>query len=342
MIRLFVRGVLALGLIGSVFVGSAAAASKSRPPVVLKPKWRLVNPQLGVVGAANERYVLFNSPNVTGQVTLFDEQTGKISRRSVPDESCFGSRTFGGPWLMVEGCRSKPIWLYNLTIGRWVGIDLSAQRVDSVGRYWIRFFRSDPQCEAVVLGHCELTAYLQNIKTGAVKLDPATVGGRIYDDLNTPTGSRPLCAPLRYPDEEGPASTPMLGWLTFYGQFAITEGNAGIHLRRCGSRLDLTLPGLLGFSLFANSRAVIWNQLVLRRPLRYVAPVGLFFPSLRRFTMSVPADIRARGGGVIALTRRTIYLGSDLRAPRTPCGGPGYAYLGDICGHVWAAHFPGK
>jgi hypothetical protein len=327
---------LALGLIGGVLVGSAVAANNGKW-VVVKPKWRLVNPQLGHLAAASERYVLFTKSQITSRMTLLDEQTGKTSKLSVPDRSCFGSRTFGGPWLMVQGCNSRnsqPIWLYNLTSRRWLGIDVTyAAQVDSIGRYWIRFVSPDPQCIQDL--ECGVTAYLQNIETGAVKLDPAAPGGRIYDDLNTPTGSRPLCAPLREPASKGHGSLP--GSLTFFGHFAITAGNdTGTYLRRCGSPLDLPIDG---YSVGANPRAVMWDQLPLKwhPPLPNVRPiVGRFLPSLQRFTIRVPAAIDADGGGLIAMTKRTIYVGSNLPVPG------GFCDLGDACRHIWAAHLHGN
>jgi hypothetical protein len=153
--------------------------------------------------------------------------------------------------------------------------------------------------------------YLQNLATGQFERDPATPGGQIFDDLNAPSGSAPLCSPLRYPSVGDPHNerTRYLGSLTFYGRFALAASSPGpspyeYHLRRCGSNLNQFISGGydsdLGISPqpFASSRAVTYIQ-------DGITLHGWYLPSLRRFTIRTALRDYVEP---VALTKRTIYI----------------------------------
>ncbi len=284
-------------------------------PVVLKLKWR---PVAGVdlsedAVAVNDRYLAILDP-FDGRLTLLDERAH--TRKLLVPPSCESPPSynpdaaglpvtgfmFGGPWLMA-GCG-----LYNLSIGKWTPFQLSSQCVGActvvgIGRYWAKI-GSDNGRPADNYSY-----YLQNLSTGQFVGDPASPGATTYDDLNAPSGSSPLCPPLRYPTASGPRGIPILGSLRFYGppsqQFALISGNdsAGTpayRLNRCHSSLNLNLPGDAydGDAPIASSSAV-----VVASP-DGITLSGWLLPSLRRFTLQPDRGTNEP----VALTKRTIYV----------------------------------
>jgi hypothetical protein len=342
-----IKRIAAVVLMLLVFLGVllVAAQAKTDHAVVLHPKWRLVA-QGPTYVAANDRYVLIvsNADSASPAVRLLDEETGVQQTPSPPncpspDYSWRletggrpGGPIFGGPWLMVT-CGTKSYELYNLASGQWVSFVASPQcgydpRLGQgacvavgVGSSWVKLFTTDGSC----IEHCGVTYYLQNIQTGEFKPDPATVGGAIFDDLNAPSGSSPLCSPLRYPKSlNGGTGAWEPGSLTFYGQVALASadvpqggGITAYRLKRCRSRLNLAIdtnpyypglsPGIFAPPV-ASSRAVIWTR------TSDGALVGRFLPGLQRFTIRVPAGWRSRrsqpphGVTPVALTQRTIFV----------------------------------
>ena len=136
--------------------------------------------------------------------------------------------------------------LYDLNSGGWSSFQISSQcsgcGVVGIGRYWVKL--ASPQ-EYQGPYPYPPTFWEQNISTGQLMSDPITPGGTVFDDLNAPSGSSPLCPPLHYPTAQQRYATTT-GGLTFLGsgpnQFALTAGIDGIRLRRCHSNLNLVVP----------------------------------------------------------------------------------------------------
>lgn len=326
---------LVVVLLGAVVCSAAASSTpkSSSEPLVVHPKWREVVRSEFLYAGASDRYAAIVHGFTADQLTLIDEQTGTSQTRSLG--SCAGAYTssdqllFGGPWLLVQCSidRGNPAGiypayvLYNLDSGRWTDFHISPQcqgdapslfqavcYAVGIGPYWMKLLAI-----AGPSGHERSFYYLQNIQTGELKPDPITAGGNEFDDLGAPSGSSQLCAPLTYPTVYNPSAGEYEpGSLTFYGQFALThEGDLTssplLHLRRCGSSLDLLLHGTDYPPAMASSRAVIGDFDGANFP-------GWFLPSLRPFRLSPPAtpDLPCGDGteGVVpvALTARTIYV----------------------------------
>jgi hypothetical protein len=222
---------------------------------------------------------------------LIDEQTSRRRRLLFPpcEKSPGLGPLLGGPWLAI-GCS-----LYNLNSGRWTAVRVSSQCVGScnvvgVGRYWVKIVTDEGQA---VYGPTDY--YLQNIRTGQFERDPATPGGTVLDDLNAPSGSRPLCSPLRYPSFNEGRSGISLGSIAFFGQFVLTFGSEPqgdvYRLRRCRSNLNRLVsstsdtdsgfpPPQLTSSPMASPRALILGS-------AGYALHGLLLPSMRRFTIPI-------------------------------------------------------
>jgi hypothetical protein len=272
-------------------------------PIVLSPKWRLVAGGQNASVVASDRYTaMLRDVPASNQwsLTLIDEQTGKRTALNPP--SCTittaNQSFFGGPWLMVDGCD-----LYNLDSGQWTSVPVSPQcpadaecTPVAVGRYWIKLAATTFEVD-----YGETSFYLQNISTGQFISDPASPGGTVYDDLNAPSGSSPLCPPLRYPTSQRRDGSPIIGTLNFYGpgptRFAINHGSDRLY--RCQSRLNVSVDGTN-----ASSRVVgIGNRIA-----RYALPqyTLALLPGLQRYTVSEPAN-----GGIEAVTSRFMYAMTD-------------------------------
>jgi hypothetical protein len=219
--------------------------------------------------------------------------------------------------------------LYDLETSQWKLFTISSQchylgcQVAGIGRYW-----AEVDSPSLDPGHEPDQLYLQNIQTGAFQPEPVvTPGGRMFVDLNAPSGTSQLCAPLRYPQAYFFRGEPGVGELTFHGRFALTLGGplttlpyfGEYRLRRCGSNLNLPLGSSESSGPpLVSSRAVI---LIPGTPTTNVV-TGWLLPSLRRFAAYVPAATRAPctpgkyfnqgppGGGVapVAVTARKIYV----------------------------------
>jgi hypothetical protein len=145
------------------------------------------------------------------------------------------------------------------------------------------------ECAAIAVGadwlevsescyHCTTRYVFQNLRTGELA-PPPTLDSHTVLDLSSPTLWSEVCSPL---------SVPRNGSLTFYGRFAVASEPPASrfgyrdYLERCGSHLHERLGngGTTG-----NSREIIWK-----------APTGntiagIFIPSLRRFTATLPRTI---------------------------------------------------
>lgn len=290
----------------------ASAAVRKSSPGVSKVKWRLVL-RSSVMSAetvvANDRYVAFlYGSSFPYRSMLIDEQTG--SRQQLPSAGCANPvpLAFGGPSLLVT-CPTNPpgipdtYQLYDLSSGSWAPFQISSQCYGeclpvAVGRYWVKIVSDEGEPD----GYPRYDYYLQNIATGQFEPDPATPGGTVFDDLNAPAGSAPLCTPLHYPSVDDRESI-FLGRLTFYGQFALTyqelsESGPAWSLRRCGSKLDLRIAAGAEANTPASSRAVVTTH-------DGVSLHGWFLPSLHRFTIRPALHDSVTP---VAVTKHTIYI----------------------------------
>lgn len=320
------RLLLVVALIGGWGPVAAAKPQDHAPSrlVMLHLRWRLVA-RGGTVVAASGRYVLFVADS---RDALIDQQTGK--RMSISAPGC-ANAIFGGPWLMLE-CSSngaaQDVKLLQLDTRQWRTVGIAASCVSgtttscepvAVGADWIRL---ETTCY-----HCyEPSFSYQNISTGRVAKDPTVAGGRTIADLNSPALAHELCRPLRVPRFWNPdLGAWEAGSLNFYAGFAVAQGSPPgalphASLERCGTRLDVPLPGF-----FAGSdRMIVWQ--VLPRKIG-----GRFLPGLQRFRISLPASISASHGRIVALSTRTLYV----QAPTA--GSPAYDD-----GPLWAATLPQK
>jgi hypothetical protein len=331
-VRLLVVGlVLLLGVLPC-----SDAAARKQGPVALHLRWRLVTAEPNYV-AASDRYVaIVEELSAPSEVmTLLDQQAHEQQRLTAPGCSQPLSPMFGGPWLFVT-CSYGSYELYNLITHRWVAVTLSSQCHGScmpvaVGRYWIKLATD----EGLACGdHCGINYVLQNIATGEFKADPVTPGGQTFDDLSAPSGSVPLCAPLRYPRfYDGAAQRWEPGRLTFDGQFAIAWSEIAVGwpstLERCHSHLRLSEYESASADSVAllSSRAMVWTYRILHPPKVSFRLAGLFLPSLQRFTASLPAPLHGRNiGTVVALSKRMLYAtrayGSTWQLWDAPLPGP--------------------
>ena len=212
--------------------------------------------------------------------------------------------------------------LYNLDSGQWTDFRISPQcQGDApslfqavcspvgIGPYWVKL-----RAIAGPSGHERNFYYLQNIQTGEVKPDPITAGGNVFDDLGAPSGSSQLCAPLTYPTVYNPSAGEYEpGSLTFYGQFALThEGDLTssplLHLRRCGSGLNLLLHGTRQLpagpgELSRCNRGLRWGELPW-----VVSPEPVAIQTQPAGDTGSPCGDGTEGLLPVALTARTIYV----------------------------------
>jgi hypothetical protein len=221
---------------------------------------------------------------------------------------------FGGPWLFIA-CSYGSYELYNLTSHQWRAVMVSSQCQGScmpiaVGRYWIKI---DTNGGSACGEHCGINYFLQNIWTDEFKPDPVTPGGRTFDDLNAPSGSIRLCAPLRYPRfYDGASQRVEPGWLAFDGEFAMAEGGGGTPLytlEHCRSSARHTVsensivspPGL-------SSRAMAWTYRGQQARSTSFRLGGWLLPSTQRFTAALPTPLQKKAAVIAALSKRTVYV----------------------------------
>jgi hypothetical protein len=284
--------------------------------------------------AATDRYVAVMQNS--GKLTLIDDQTGTrrvLLAAGQPCRSNYGLPTqlaFGGPFLMLACGNALPVSapsvynfgatyaLYDLETGRWSALRVASQclgicEVVGIGRYWAKIVTDEGQS-----AYGPIDYYLQNLQTGQFVPDPATPNGQTLDDLNAPTGSSPLCPPLRYPGTYTYRDGTTLGALGFYDGFALTTGQwdqidgstAALRLRRCSSPLNVVIArgnieggdGIGGpggryfgitssnysFNVVASSRAVLTgptDQPTGTTPKRLQ---GWLLPSVHPFTIANP------------------------------------------------------
>ena len=291
----------------------------------LHPTFRSV--ALGRLGSADEvwasgHYVLAHSSGsnapLTSAALVIDESTGKRVLFSRPNCNTWGP-PLEPPWLLLA-CPGGAA-LFGLASGAWHNVALDAEvRADiplEVGADWLELGRP---CQ--LHPNCTVAVGFQNLLTKEVvsvndpRLRDWRRGGTTAIDLDSPSLTRPLCAPLRVPLNHDVEHGRLPGELTFYGDYAIAESTAGDgttrrFLERCGTHLHMQVaPGTDEWA--ASARAIVWSSYVGSGDLR-----GVMLPSLRRFEIQVPPAIG--DGGWLALSARRLYvLGNGLWAAPAP------------------------
>ena len=297
--RLISLGVLIAGVLA---LAGPAAHSQASIAAVLHLKFRTI-----ATGAfdptTNRQYVGYTKLN--GQFVLLNDRTGK---RITLKAGC-GPGVLGGPFVAFD-CGSS-LKLYAIRTRKWRRIRCGAiceqyaysASVAGVGTRWIALEVPPHQdCSDDVHSSCGPTSYsFYNVATGK-RAFPATDAGAVID-LNSPSLTRHVCAPVQVPADE-PAFPPPL---TFLGSFVVNVSPPGIDLEQCGTstRRSLAVTPYAGV-LAANLTAAGFCQ--------DGTLAGFFLPSLRPFRTATP------GCGVM-LAARHIYTsgpGTQLRAAVFP------------------------
>jgi hypothetical protein len=301
--------------------GVTPDARKPLPRVVLHPKWRRLAPGGIALVAVSGRYVYIG--RWTGSASVIDEET-KHAVRLNPPAGCFFDTErapLGGLWVIAR-CRSGPdaLWLYSIPGAKWTRFSPNTAQMcalnhdcatgtaraqcsadyTAIGKRWIEFAFGCGYHSGTV------TDALQNIRSRQVKVAPAGLqgGGTEIVDLNSPTGTRRLCAPLQVPTD---------GKIVPDGRFAVAESNLddNVFLERCGSHSR----AMIGRGLFSvNSRAVLMSVGLTSNEID-----GVFLPSRRRFGFRLPRQLASVCGREatfvciqgLALTHHTVYVLTD-------------------------------
>jgi hypothetical protein len=300
-------------------------------PVVVKLAFRALGQQVWTT--TDGRYVAIERAN--NDVTLLDERRHTSVVVTFPD--CPPSQSAGvvelaGPWL-AEACPggTQGIYdtfverLYSLATGQWRNVAIPWQECVSDGNYGET---GGTECQLGPLGADWLSwtercwncgsqsgvLYLGRGPQPIVSVPDTSPTTAL--DYSAPTLLTRLCAPLRNSRHNqllldpqgqftaGQESSPL-------GRFAValdpTTGapNPPWTLERCGSRLRRRLPGS---PITGNPRELLFYS--TGSTIR-----GMFFPSLRRFTVRVPASFLAtscpcRAGALagVILSDRNLYV----------------------------------
>ena len=261
----------------------------------------------------------------TGLGVLVDQKTRKSTVVPVPPGERCQAVALGVPWLLAECALETNSGIYSLklydvlthasrTVTSATNIPLGGPGCsggedpcatpDAVGADWIGF---DVTCY-----HCVAANVFQNIGSGAVAADPATIGGHTVADLNSPTLGQQVCSPATIPgsynqgaENDDPGTViPLGGFVLEAGMNANSQAQAWV--QRCGSHTpDLLGTGAYTLRVAADSHMVLWEG--------STAIQGVFLPSLRRFTIRVPAGLTLNPDGEmpgdqIALDAKVLYV----------------------------------
>lgn len=317
----FIRLVVLVALAGFGVAAPALARHRApSKPLTVRLHVRFHQAGTGANVLTDHPYIFVGAPaSIMGPIgAVIDEQQASEGRFHKNPGCKAAADPLGGPWFLFD-CGSAAE-LYSLAHGTWTTV-MSNAALDcgglpdceisafAAGADWIQF-AEDQACEA----HCGPTTFaFQNLQTSQIESLPAwKPGGTTIPDLNSPVLAHKLCWPLRVPNGEG---------LTLDGSFAIVAQSQGDFLERCGSRLHERIDPNY-WPQTASSRAVIWGTGTSQMD-------GLFLPSLRRFTIDLPAAVAGFDGlsYVMALGSRKLYVanGSNFtlwtapvpRLPRT-------------------------
>jgi hypothetical protein len=330
------------GLICAAAVPAAASASAMHRTRVARPeKLTLKFTRLGAGAVFGDgRYVLAFG-NDTGypsgeQGVLVDGLTGQQTAISEP---CASASAIGAGSI-VFSC-DFGYWLYSIASGQMRPLPVSPSvfvssclgsengplqcaLATSVGVDWVAF---ETPCGQE---HCGPPAYgFQNLATGDTASDPTTTHTMV--DLDAASLQRHLCGGVTVPSWPYPYSYEGgVPSVTVDGRFAVATSPGGSYLERCATKLHefLTYTAYPGCPHGAcgppvNSSEIVWES----KPLQLS---GIFLPSLRRFTITLPAMIDPTPGlyvngdqYTLALTKNSVYVGNDdqvwqARIPTSP------------------------
>jgi hypothetical protein len=324
------RAVSVVVVLVAALMGGAQASAHA---VALRLVFRPAGTAEQIVTSTRYAFIA-NALGPRSRGTLIDEATGRRTRVERPGCSYSGGPVTGSPWLVFncastqDGSAPAPE-LYSIATGVWQGVMPSPSIADpcgpsapldacgewsapaAAGRDWIEYsvYSNNP--------HDFPPSEFQNLATGNVRRDPT--GGNTILDLNAPSLSQTLCSPLRVPRYYDSDTGFGPGTVVPDGKFAISLGTnqAGIpmlRLERCGTRLHRLLTTGLYSGIdpewAANRTTVVWGR--TRNEL-----AGVFLPSLRQFTIKLPAAAIRPGCQAsdfqtciseIALTARHLYL----------------------------------
>jgi hypothetical protein len=288
-----------------------ALATGGRAPVVVHLKFRLVARGASTPSVSG-RYVGFTQTTSTRQRTsahfvLLDDRTGK---RIVMSPNC-DAGVVGAPLVALSCDSSQWYGLYNIRTRKLRRFPCKAlcqqdyyySNIWAVGVRWLEVQVEPHQsCGDGVHYSCGPTTYIYyNTRTGSPRF-PSVRPSTIID-LNSPTLTRHICRPL-----VGPS-------LTLFGSFAVAEERGGVYVERCGSHLNLPLAlAPYAGTLVGNTQAVAFCGVLSQHE------AGMFLPSLRRFTFTLPSGL----------------------AGQCPVLGARHIYIDDAQERLWAAVFSSK
>lgn len=326
---------VSLTLILAVAAGESSATTNRYPrsvPVVLHARFQPVG--VGGFFMASGQFVFLTQAG-TNKGVLIDESTGRSTE--VSREGC-DPVSMGGPWLLFR-CSETELALYRMATNKWRTLNIThAAQLDCptqfcgsapVGAHWIRLSgqECDPDSDPGPPCAPPRVAF-QSIDTGRAEQDPARPGGRVIADLNSPKLVRRLCSPLRVPKFfDSLSETTGAGPIDLHGPFAIAttvpliygQPAAQYFLEQCGSKLRKRIARATRSFVrvpVANEHMVLWQK-------DSQALTGLFLPSMRPFTIAIPA--KAQG----------------FMFPLVISGGQLYAQVsGQTSGEVWKVALP--
>lgn len=323
----FVGASVAVGLPASARSPSALAST-----LKLRPTFHRVGvlPRGGQLLTSSRYVYLPHTVGAGSSGTVLDEQTKH--RTAISEPGCWPA-LFGGSWLLFSCYPAPVVRLYSPVTEAWRMIRIKAVGYpQAVGSDWIDFLNV-PACADP--NHCDNAPVheFQSINTGKVVIAyPGTgVGmpfGTTIPDLNSRSLGHKLCSPLRAPTEVTSQGT-IRGQLTLYDRFLLVESSdgrsTGTYLERCGSRLHrlITNSPFPDSALAEAAVKTATNPHVILWATGPQQLSGLFLPSLRPFTIRVPATVgpvMALTGNVAQafLTSRTLYLLNGTQLWSTP------------------------
>lgn len=317
-------GVL-VSLLAMLVAMPGQAIGAQNAPAALHLKFRLLARDVWDLSGSG-RYVGYTRPYVrppSEQFVLLDDGTGKrIAARwplAAKGPSC-GPGKLGGQWVGFDCANAggPRFRFYDIATRKWrlVRCDVGCQQIYyfvdlvAVGTKWFALSVAPHEsCGDGVHYTCGSTTYIYyNIATGRPRSPRAGVHTII--DLDSPTLTRAVCRPL-------PGSTIFPSPLTLYGPFALSSEQTGFYLRRCGSPLHMPLAEKTVQALIGNAQAVAYCP---DAPDPNQQASGIFLPSLRRFTFSLPTGTRCWQAVL----------------------GPRHLYVVDMQRRLWVAPFPSK
>jgi hypothetical protein len=311
-----VVAVMLLAAVASISLADPALAKKaSSAPSTLTLKANFKRFGAGGVLGNDDRVFTFHRS--TGMGVLVDGSTGR--RTTVASRGCFLVDAIGGSSIAFSCGSGADVSyeLYDMNSGQFRPLTVpspiaggcapytsACASLDAVGSYWAEFVGGCPT------EHCGPSdVVFENFLTSATPADPSS--RTVVPDLDARTLSRKLCKPVTVPTRTLPNSPPGFGSVVSDGRFQIATGDGGSYLEECGARLHRFLT----FSAPASSpHAIVWES----KPSHLT---GVFLPSLKRFTIAVPANVDPSAPASkfdrqdvysLALTTHTLYVGVGL------------------------------